>query len=86
MEDLIRTDVLQESLSMNRIELVKQERVTLDGPLFMVRLKIVFEQGYRFFCSNGTPPYSWLVRSLGFREIIGPCADKRYGEFRVLTI
>ena len=40
MEDLIGADVLQEFLRMNRIEPVKQESVAINGPLFMVRLKI----------------------------------------------
>ena len=54
---------------MNRIEPVKQEGVALDGPLFVVCLKIIFEQGYRFFCSHGAPPYSLFVRSLGNTEL-----------------
>jgi hypothetical protein len=57
MEDLIGADVTQQFLSMNRIEPVKQKGVTFDGPLFMIRLKIIFEQGYRFFRRHGAPPY-----------------------------
>jgi len=57
MEDLIGADILQQFLRMNRIESVKQEGVTLDGSRFMVRLKIIFEQGYRFFHGHGAPPF-----------------------------
>ena len=68
MEDLIRADLIQSFLCVNCIEPVKQESVATDGSRFMVRLKIIFEQGYRFFRRHGTPPYCWLVRSLGGRD------------------
>ena len=40
--------------------------VTLNGPLFMVGLKIVIEQHNCFLRGHGPPPILGSVRSLGF--------------------
>jgi hypothetical protein len=69
MEDLIGGDVLQELLRMNRIQPVEQKGATHKDLRFIVRLKIIFEQGYRFFRSHGTPPYFLAC------EVFGGCAD-----------
>ena len=55
MEDLIGADIIQGSLRINCVKPAKQEIVALDGPLFVVCLKIIFEQGYRFFRGHGSP-------------------------------
>jgi hypothetical protein len=57
MEDLIVADLIQIFLCVNCIEPVKQESIATDGSCFMVRLKIIFEQGYRFFRKHGAPPF-----------------------------
>jgi hypothetical protein len=54
MEDLIGADLIQSFLCVNCIEPVKQESIATDGSRFMVRLKIIFEQGYRFLRSHSS--------------------------------
>jgi hypothetical protein len=65
--EYLRADPVEGFLCINRIESLKKESVAIDGPLFMVRLKIIFEHGYRFFCRHGTPTYFLPVRSPGRR-------------------
>jgi len=65
MEYLFGSDGINWPLTINGIKPANYKTVAFNGPLFMVRLKIIIEQAYCFFCGRGSPPYSCVVRSLG---------------------
>jgi len=67
MENFIWTDVIQGSLCIHCSEPVKQKFVTLDGSSFVVRLNIIFEQGYRLFSGHDYLHILYLRRSPGMK-------------------
>ena len=66
-EDRLKCDVLVNSCILVEVKAVEKVPVVVDGPAFVIRLKVMNKLGYCFAYCHGAPPFSSL-RSLGFEK------------------